>query len=108
VRGLSFAYRQFWSKMSKRKRNEGVWGGIYTPHPETSRWERVPGNSGYMSEYSGRWCPETPDQSVLRTGNSNPKTPGIRPGTPDTLSGHSGLGPGHSGLDREYYRKCPF
>jgi hypothetical protein len=85
------------------------YGGVFIPpHPETSRWERVPENSGYMSGYSGRWCPETPDQSVLQKGNSNPETPGIRLDTPDTLSGYSGLGPRHSGLDREYYKKCPF
>jgi hypothetical protein len=50
----------------------------------------VPGNSGYMSGYSGHRHPETPDKCVLRIGNSNPDTPGIRPDTPDTLSGHSG------------------
>jgi hypothetical protein len=61
-----------------------------------------------MSGYSGHRCPETPDQCVLRTGNSNPETPGIRPDTPDTLSGHSGLGPGHSGLDNEFHRKSLF
>jgi hypothetical protein len=61
-----------------------------------------------MSGFSGHGCPETPDQSVLRTGNSNPETPGIRPDTPDTLSGHSELNPGHSGLDKEFHRKSPF
>jgi hypothetical protein len=68
----------------------------------------IPGNSGYMSGYSGHRCPETPDQCVLRTGNSNPETPGICPDTPDTLSGHSGLGLGHSELDNEFHRKSLF
>jgi hypothetical protein len=61
-----------------------------------------------MSEYSGHQGPDTPDQRVLRTGNSNSETPGIRSDTPDTLSGHSGLEPGHSELDCEFHRKPLF
>jgi hypothetical protein len=58
-----------------------------------------------MSGFFGHRSPETPDQWFLRTGNSNPETPGIRPDTLDTLSGHSVLRPGHSGLDTEFHRK---
>jgi hypothetical protein len=61
-----------------------------------------------MSGFSRHRSPESPDQCVLRTGNSNPETPGIRPDTPDTLSGHSGLRPGHSGLDKEFHRRSLF
>jgi hypothetical protein len=61
-----------------------------------------------MSGYSGHRGPETPDQRVLRIGNSNSETPGIRPDTPDSLSGHSGLEPEHSGLDSEFHRKSLF
>jgi hypothetical protein len=70
--------------------------------------KRVPGYSGYMSGYSGHLGPDTPDQRVLRTGNSNSETPGICPDTPDTLSGYSELEPGHSGLDREFHKKSLF
>jgi hypothetical protein len=76
-------------------------GYLYLSRRKTSRWQRVPGYSGYMSGYSGHQGPETPDQRVSQTGNSNPETPGIRPDTPDSLSGHSGLG-------SEFHRKSLF
>jgi hypothetical protein len=83
-----------------------VYGGYLYPLTQKLAVGRgVPGNSGYMSGYSGHRCSETPDQSILRTGNSNPETSGIHPDTPDILSGHSGLEAGHSGLDSEFQRK---
>jgi hypothetical protein len=41
VRGLSFVFLQFWSKMSKRERERvrGGMGVFIPPLPETSRWE---------------------------------------------------------------------
>jgi hypothetical protein len=39
VRELSFAFRLFWSKMSKRERMRGGMGVFIPPHPETSYWE---------------------------------------------------------------------
>jgi hypothetical protein len=83
-------------------------GYLYLSHKKTSRWQRVPGYSRYMSGYSGHQGLDTPDQRVLRTGNSNSETSGIRPDTPDTLSGHSGLESGHSELDSEFHRKPLF
>jgi hypothetical protein len=108
VRGLSFASRQFWSKMSKREVNEEVWGVFIPPLTETSRWRRVPGYSEYMFGYSGHLDLDTPDQRVLPTGNSNSEIPGTRPDTPDRVSGHSGLEPEHFGLDSEFDRKFLF
>jgi hypothetical protein len=43
-----------------------------------------------MSGYFGQGSPDTPDQRVLRTDNSNSETPGIRPDTPDSYSRTSG------------------
>jgi hypothetical protein len=105
VRGLSFAYRQFGSKWAREREMKGYGGYLYPLTQKLAVGRGVPGNSGYMSEYSGHRCPETPDQWVLRTGNNNSETPGIRPDTPDTLSGHSGLESGHFGLDSEFHRK---
>jgi hypothetical protein len=87
----------------ERESERGYEGYLYPLSQKLTVGRAVPGNSGYMSGYSGHRGPETPDQTVLQTGNSNPDTPGIRPDTPDNLSGHSGLGPGHSGLDTEFH-----
>jgi hypothetical protein len=87
---------------------KGYEGYLYPLSQKLAVGRRVPGYSGYMSGYSGHLGPETPDQRVLRTGNSNSETPGIRPNIRDSLSGHSGHLHGHSGLDSEFHRKPLF
>jgi hypothetical protein len=54
VRGLSFVFLQFWSKMSKRGRVRGGMGYLYPLSQKLAVGRAVPGNSGYMSGYSGQ------------------------------------------------------
>jgi hypothetical protein len=52
VRGLSFACRQFWLKMSKREINEGVWGYLYPLSQKLAVGRGVPGYSGHLGPES--------------------------------------------------------
>jgi hypothetical protein len=87
----SFACKCFLVEIRKRELNEGVWGYLYPLSQKTSRWvkdirilqvyvrilrtlgsgdsglrettdgEQLPGNSGFLSGYSGTLCPDIPD-----------------------------------------------
>jgi hypothetical protein len=50
---------------------KGYGGYLYPVAQKLAVGRRVLGYSGYMYEYSGHLGPDTPDQRVLRTGNSN-------------------------------------
>jgi hypothetical protein len=63
VRRLSLGFLQVWSKMSKRESERGYEGYLYPLSQKLAVGRAVPGNSGYMSGYSGHRCPETPDQT---------------------------------------------
>jgi hypothetical protein len=64
---------------------KGYEGYLYPLSQKLAVGRRVPGYSGYMSGYSGHLGLETPNQRVLRIGNSNSETPGIRSDTPDSV-----------------------
>jgi hypothetical protein len=43
----------------------GVWGYLYPLSQKLAVGRAVPGNSGYLSGYSGHRDPETPDQTYF-------------------------------------------